>query len=352
MAADLTLVTEIVTGLGMLGFRDLDQALDARPAVITNVTDEHYDRLVAARRDGRYVEDFAVSWRNGVEFAAAAEGLRGRPPWWIEWKGNHRPPRYEQIPADLRVDHVYLVSCKYGSNILTNSSPANLFDRRLADRRHHRLDWFAEVAPDAYQDLYAVCREWIRSDLHGDVALPEHVGDLDPEARTVLKRRLPRKLTGRPAEAYRAFAHIVAEASARRWRGSLSTPARREEMLWRLLRLQSAPYFVLGESAAGVPLRFRVGTPWDFRTRFELKAFTVAAATERDQPVVGWIAVVSDRDRDEERIVSGHVEVRWSHGRFAQVPEAKVYLDTPHHDVPGYFPLDERVGDAQLVFGS
>ena len=37
--------------------------------------------------------------------------------------------------------------------------------------------------------------------------------------------------------------------------------------------------------------------------------------------------------------VNGHVEIRWSHGRFAQVPEAKVYLDTPQQLVPGYVPV-------------
>ena len=37
--------------------------------------------------------------------------------------------------------------------------------------------------------------------------------------------------------------------------------------------------------------------------------------------------------------VAGHVEIRWSHGRFAQPPEAKVYLDTPMADLPGYHPL-------------
>lgn len=36
---------------------------------------------------------------------------------------------------------------------------------------------------------------------------------------------------------------------------------------------------------------------------------------------------------------AGHVEIRWSHGRFAQNPEAKVYLDAAHHDVPGYVRL-------------
>ena len=43
----------------------------------------------------------------------------------------------------------------------------------------------------------------------------------------------------------------------------------------------------------------------------------------------------------EERTVEGHVELRWSHGRFGGPPEAKVYLDTPHDEVPGYHRLDE-----------
>ena len=48
-----------------------------------------------------------------------------------------------------------------------------------------------------------------------------------------------------------------------------------------------------------------------------------------------------DRDKAEgvERTVDGHVELRWSHGRFSGPPEAKVYLDTTHDGVPGYHPL-------------
>jgi hypothetical protein len=41
----------------------------------------------------------------------------------------------------------------------------------------------------------------------------------------------------------------------------------------------------------------------------------------------------------EQRTVEGHVEIRWSHGRFGQPPEAKVYLDSPHEEVPGYHEL-------------
>ena len=50
----------------------------------------------------------------------------------IEWKGAHRAPGDEVVPADLRVDHVYLVSCKYLSRIVVNASPHHLFDRLLA----------------------------------------------------------------------------------------------------------------------------------------------------------------------------------------------------------------------------
>jgi hypothetical protein len=51
---------------------------------------------------------------------------------------------------------------------------------------------------------------------------------------------------------------------------------------------------------------------------------------------VDWLAAVADRETAAPREVRGHVEVRWSHGRFCGFPEAKVYLDTPHREVPGY----------------
>ena len=99
-----TAVSEIVTGLGLFGFRDLGRALAARPRFITNVDDEVYDRLDAAFASGELADVFEVAWSNGQRFARSTDGLRGRPPWTVEWKGPHKPPAYEQIPADLRVD--------------------------------------------------------------------------------------------------------------------------------------------------------------------------------------------------------------------------------------------------------
>jgi hypothetical protein len=99
-------------------------------------------------------------------------------------------------------------------------------------------------------------------------------------------------------------------------------------MVWRLLRLQAAPYFVLGADLAGEPLRYRVATPWDFRQAFDLRSFD-AWPDAAGQPLVRWRIDVHDRCADRDRVIDGHVEIRWSHGRFSGAPEAKVYLDTP-----------------------
>ena len=108
-------------------------------------------------------------------------------------------------------------------------------------------------------------------------------------------------------------------------------------MLWRLLRIGSAPYFVLG-AQRDRSLRLRVMTPWDWRQAYELKRMDVWG-DDAGQPQVRWQAIVREKAAGREVEVDGHVEVRWSHGRFGKPPEAKAYLDTPHHRVPGYVTL-------------
>lgn len=334
MADVKTEITEIVTGLGMLGFQSLERALEARPRAVHNVTDDHFDRLDMAYKSGDHAELFATAWANGVVFARSNEALRGRPPWSIEWKGTHKPPAYEQIPADLRVDHVYLISCKYGSKILINSSPANLFDHRLADRQAGSVDWYAEVAAKQYQAFYSL----VRTEL-AHVGLPTRVTDLTREQRDIVRKELPRRLDGELESAYQEMNAVVTAESARRWNAALRTRRLREEMVWRLLRFQAAPYFILGMSHRGVPLRVRVATPWDIRDKYEFLGLEIEPGA-RAQAVVGWRATFRSVASDSIQWAEGHVQVRWSHGKFGQVPEAKVYLDTAYDQLPGYFRLD------------
>ncbi len=333
MPAPRTEVTEIVTGLGMLPAGSVGDALTERPAELTNVDTETWDRLVELHRGGDYRAEFAAAWANGRAFLDASDGLRGRRPLVIEWKGNQRVPGHDPVPADLRVDHVYLVSCKYLSRILVNSAPSSLFDRGLGPGDGTSRDWYLEIAPDAYQELYRA----VRTELPGDLGLPPFAADLTKAHRATLRHHLRGRWSEAVAPTARAFAAEVGRASAERWRTRLIRKRDRERMLWRLLRIANAPYFVLGVSG-GETLRLRIATPWDWRQRFDLRSFDVWG-DDAGQPQVCWQATVRDREQDDDVAVAGHVEIRWAHGRFAQAPEAKVYLDTPHHRVPGYFPL-------------
>jgi hypothetical protein len=338
MADTRTEISEILTGLGLFGFRDLERALAARPRFITNVDDAVYDRLDTAWAAGTHERVFRTAYANGALFARADDGLRGRPPWIVEWKGPHRPPAYEQIPADLRVDHVYLLSCKYGSNILHNASPWHVFDRALGERSKQSGDWFASVAPESFQDFYDEVRAYV-----GASSLPARVTSLQAPHRDVLKAALKGRWPSDLRTDWKLVAFEIARASAARLLEVAPSRREREEFLWRVLRLQAAPYFVLGAGLDHEPLRYRVCTPWDFRNRFELRSFDMWGE-HAGQPTVRWRADLTERSGSDraggERVIEGHVEVRWSHGKFAGVPEAKIYLDTTHHDVAGYEPID------------
>ena len=323
-----TEITEIVTGLAMCGMADVGKGLQHRPPQLLNVDDATWGRVTEAWQRREYGQEFHAAWNNGFAFLESREGLRGSVPLRVEWKGPHKAPGDERVPADLRVDHVYLVSCKYLSSILHNASPASLFDHRLGVNDTRIANWYAEVAPAEYQALYAA----VRND-----ALPATAGDLARDERRALSDTLKNGWPDGAQVLYEELAAVVARQSAARWQAQLGRALAREEMAWRLLRLQAAPYFVLG-TTEGSTLRVRVGTPWDWRQRFQMQDFDVHPEPG-GQPRVGWRLAVHDRETGEDRVAAGHVEVRWSHGRFGQPPEAKVYLDTPHRDVPGYFAL-------------
>lgn len=330
MADEKTTISEVVTGLGASGAGSLTTALWSRPAALHGVDAAAWERVALAHDEGRHPRLFELAWANGRALLEAADGLRGRRPRTIEWKGPHKPPGYDSLPADLRIDHVYLVSCKYGSDISGNSSPSNLVDRLLADRARGTEPWFAMVAPAAYDAFFACV---------GDVVdgLPATVDQLArahvERIRQACERRWPPELV----EPWKELSFEVAAATAARWRANLSTLAKQELMLWRLLRLETSPYFVLGSTKAGAAVRYRVATPWDWRQAFRLRSFTVTAVAA-GQALVAWHAEVEDRFGGERRTVDGEVEIRWSHGRFSAV-EAKLHLKTPVEAVPGYFPL-------------
>ena len=297
----------------------------------------HWDAIDRELSDHKSAALAAAAFENGRSFAEHSEGLDGRPARLVEWTGGRRPPGDQVIPADLRIDKVYLVSCKYLSKIVLNTAPARLFDGLLRPSAPHQAsDWFAWVAPDEYRQLAVVAERFL-----GLTPSPDALA-MTPDRRKEIKlglRAHGRLLPQEMREPYAALCRVASSVSAERWRAALLSNGRRaEELLWRLLRFSSGVYFVLGVAGNGDRMRLRIDTPWDWRQNHELRSFDIEA-DEVGQPQVRWRATVRDREADVERVVDGHVEIRWSHGRFGAPPEAKVYLDTPHSEVPGYTPL-------------
>ena len=115
-----TEVTEVITGWGTLGFQTVDEALQARGAVMIDVSDAVWNRVGSAVADEHFEAIAKAAWENGCAFLGAEDGLRNRRPLRVEWRGPNQTPGFDLLPVDLRIDHVFLVSCKYLSR--TSSS--------------------------------------------------------------------------------------------------------------------------------------------------------------------------------------------------------------------------------------
>ncbi len=343
MPDDRTLVSELGTALGMLGAATPAAALAGGPGPL-EVEPATWERLVALHRDGAHAEVLQRAFANGRAFLASPDALRGRRPALVEWTGGRRPPGDEVAPVDLRVDHVYLVSCKYLSRAIANASPARIFDGLLATTGSwDRTDWFEAVAPDEHRRFYRACR-----DVAGLADLPDEPSALSSADRRRLRACLPaRRLPdGDAAAAYRDLCDAVSARSAERWRRRLADGAERLRLARRLLRIGNATYFLLGADERG-PLRLRVADAWEWHRHHRLTGLPVCAAGA-GQPQVDWtIELAGPGGRRVD--VHGHVEIRWSHGRFAQPPEAKVYVDTPAGELPGYTALADGEDPAQLA---
>ncbi len=295
----------------------------ARPVELA-ISDATWSRLADLHGAGALPDEFATAFANGRAFLEAPDALRGRRPRLVEWTGGRRPPGDEVAPVDLRIDHVYLVSCKYLSRNIANPSPARLFDGLLATVGDwEQSDWYLRTAPDEYRALYAACRE-----ITGLDDLPD-----DPVALTTVDRqRLRQALPGRsyPVEAQRQYQHPsvsrVSVLSAERWRENVTrqrrrrtsgveAPAHRQRHLLPAGRRRQAVVAAADRQPLGLAPGFRVP-----RSRHP------ARPTPASLRWTGRFSTVSGPRR--RRTVEGHVEVRWSHGRFAQPPEAKIYLET------------------------
>ena len=214
MPSDRTFVTEIATGLGMCDGADLDATIRSRPAEMVTLSTLEWDQLTDLRASGEFDSDFDAGFQNGRRILRVApDALNGRRPRMIEWTGGRRAPGDEVVPSDLRVDHVYMVSCKYLSKILHNPSPARLVEGLLSQAPVDDLsDWYGRVAPTEYQEHYDACRREL--DITG---LPTRAIELQPRDRRALKAALHSGWPPGAEDAYTKLNATVSRVTAELW---------------------------------------------------------------------------------------------------------------------------------------
>ena len=336
MSSLKTNITEITTALGMLGYRSAADALSTLSSPVANVSVEVWQSLIDAYQSAEYNSDFETAFENGRRFLSAKRGLRNRPPIQVEWKGIHRNRGDESLPIDLRIDYVYLISCKYLSKILHNASPSRLFEGMLVKTTSIRsTDWFYKTAADQFEELYKVS---VQACQLADHSMPGSVAHLKADHRKLIKYHQPKTWPDDVQSAYRNLCEQVSTVTAAIWNQALGNKLSRVAFLWRMLRFGAAPYYILG-SAPKISHHLMVVTPWDWDHHYQLLEFEIVPAPA-GQPTVNWHAHILDKQAAQTTEIKGHVEIRWSHGRFSGPPEAKVYLDSDFASVPGYWPIE------------
>src|SRR4051794_38120028 len=130
-----TEITEIVTGLAMLGYQDLPRALEVRPRHITHVDEPVFERLDQAWASGAYASDFAIAWENGYAFAppisACAVARRGR------WSGRAMTGQQARRSRQSRrtCASITCISCRASTGRGSCTTPARLRSSSTCWRR-------------------------------------------------------------------------------------------------------------------------------------------------------------------------------------------------------------------------
>ncbi len=206
-------------------------------------------------------------------------------------------------PVDLRIDHVYLVSCKYLSRNIANPSPARLFDGLLATAGDwDQTDWY-EVDGARRATGPSTTRAGRR---RASTDLPDDPATLTPSrpaapptgvARTVVSAR------GAPGH-YRALCTRVSTDSAQRWHDNVVRQRSAERQAWRLLRIGNATYFLLGADAP--PLAAPAGgEPLGLAPGLSSSWISTSGPPPSGQPQVDWAVTYANVRRHAHAIGAG-----------------------------------------------
>jgi len=340
MPTPKTECTELSVGFGLLS---LDPLKVPAPQI-----GSYWVNTLSPRKFNEFMRKFSTEEAYYRKFYAIGVNLRHSHKLFtnittVRWEGPQQQASSVTIPIDLLAANTP-ISVKADSNVVCNRSPHILFvsdpGGTLSPTRSE--NWYTVVAPDLYQALYDLARTVAGLDL------PASVIEYHQTIRGANRKRLGKVMqtfsmadTEQFNQLYTSFCHEVARQSAdlfnRTLTQSLSGSIRNaisENIIRRFFRLGDSEYVLCGlDGKQDFGVTVPALTTWK-RSGWSFKRLLAQADLARGQSVVNFELVVEERDKRKEHSFPFHAEIRWSHGKFAGNPEAKLYKEFAWTEVP------------------
>jgi site-specific DNA-methyltransferase (adenine-specific) len=342
MPSEKTECSELSVAFGLLGISN-PIAFTEQEIIL------HLDGSLSVARYERFKSEFSnpVNSKLYQQLIKLGSEIRTNYPLFnnlvtVKWCGPQKQARTDSGPRDILAANTS-ISIKAGSNIISNFSPAHIFESipQGSATPDHSENWYLKMDPSGYQKLYSSVQQ-IRLD-HFPQKVTEFERVASKNDRDELQSEISKLIDGEKEEfekIYTDMSHKVAETSAalfnKNYSISMKGPARGwvvESVAKNLFRLDSTEYIMAGESGKnGYAIKMPSLSEW--KREWEIIDILAMPDITRGQSVVLLDVKYKRKKESSEYHANFHIEVRWSHGKFSQSPEAKLYKDFNWGSIP------------------
>jgi tRNA A-37 threonylcarbamoyl transferase component Bud32 len=339
MPSPKTECTELSVGFGILG---LDNFLD----LSNNQIEQFFEGTLSEEKYYRFRDEFLKNEALYRQMYNVGFGLKAihrpfRNVSCLKWVGAQQQAATTAAAKDLIVANTP-VSIKENSDVVHNPSPYNLFETIPSGqvKAQRSNNWFLEQAPQEYQELYSFVRS------KGLERLPEDVTKLDKQIKRrereqikIVIKQLSEEENKDFNQLYLRMCHKVAKVSADIFNENYSISMRGrsrnavlEQITRHFFRMDTVDYILGGIDKQEA---FAVIVPDLTRWKREWIITNVLAEPEldREQSRVRFSVNYKNRNTGMEKIAEFHTQIRWSHGKFQNNPEAKLYKNFAWEEV-------------------
>lgn len=342
MPSEKTECSELSVAFGLLGIKN-PLEISAQQLEI------YFEGTLSPEKHERFLEEFGNPTNSKTYRQLLMLGSRirsGYSPFAnlanLRWCGPQKQAKSDSGAKDLIAANM-AISIKANSNVVYNLSPSHLFESLSqgsapVDRSEN---WYLRIDPLGYQELYAFVRNIRLERFPATVDEFEHVAS--KRDREQLQSEIAKLNDGEKEEfekKYLAMCHRVAETSAKLFNNNISIamrgPSRNaivQDMVRHLFRLDFFEYITAGvndnrEYAIKMPSLSQWTREWqiiDIKTIPDLN---------RGQSVVDLIVRYRNKKETTDHEAKFQAQIRWSHGKFGQSPEAKLYRRFKWSEIP------------------